>query len=187
MNIHDDEQVAADALGKGDYREAMRLLIPLAEQNSDYAFLSLGWIYETGAIGAADKDAARLYYSRAVDAGSASACFELGRLLLVQGEEDEARSVFELGAGRHDIACMSRLGRMMVEGRGGSVDVDTGVQWLTNAASHGHISAQRTLLKIEERDARTLLQKLSIKAKIALLVKKGTTEMLNDPRSDKVR
>ncbi len=187
MTTKDNEQLAAQAIETGDYEEAARLLRPLAERNSEYALLSLGWIYETGATGASDKDAARLYYERAAAEGSASGYFELGRLLLGQGEESQARAAFEAGAERGDIPSMSKLGRMMVEGRGGPTVIDAGSSWLEIAAAQGHIFAQRTLLGIDERNAKSVFKKLSVKRKIASLAIEGAIEMLKDPHSDKMR
>ncbi len=180
------EQLAAQAIEAGDYEEAVRWLRPLAESNSEYALLSLGWLYENGALGT-DKEAARRYYKRAADNGSAPACFELGRLLSGQGDETQARSAYEKGAERGDVPSMSRLGRMMVEGRGGPTDSGAGIDWLEKAAAEGHIHAQRTLLGIEELEAKSLLEKLSVKMKIVSLAKKGAIEMVKVPDSDKVR
>jgi TPR repeat protein len=187
MTIQDDEQIASKALDSGNFEDAVQLLNLLTERNSHYAMLGLGWIYETGAVGDIDKAAAQLYYERAIAAGSVSAYFELGRLFVSQGEETHARQTFEAGAERGDIPCSARLGRMMVEGRGGPADIDAGLAWLERAAAQGHIYAQRALITIEERDAQTGFEKLSAKRKILSLVKRGTEEMLKDPHSDKIR
>jgi TPR repeat protein len=183
----DAEEHAAEALKAGDYEKVEQVLRPLAERKSEYALLSLGWIYETGATQAPDMEAARLYYERAAADGSAPAYYELGRLLMRQGEETQARSAFETGATKGDISCMSRLGRMMVEGRGGFTDADAGLTWLERAASQGHILAERTLLSIQERNAGSIAERLSIKRKIASLVKRGAAELLKDPHSNKMR
>ena len=187
MTSQDDEQNAHQAVEAGNYEEAVRMLNLLAERNSHYALLSLGWVYETGVSGHVDNAAARHYYERAIAEGSMSAYFELGRLLVSQGEETTARATFEAGADRGDISSMARLGKMMVEGRGGPTDINAGSAWLENASAQGHIHAERTLLAIEERNARSMFEKLSIKGKIASLVKRGAEEMLKDPHSDKVR
>lgn len=187
MTIQDDEQTASQALEAGKYEEAFQMLNLLVERKSHYALLSLGWIYETGAAGYVDKAAAQRYYERSIAEGGMPAYFELGRLLVSQGEEAQARLTFEAGAERGDIPSMARLGRMMVEGRGGPADPGAGSAWLESAAAQGHIYAQRTLLTIEEGKAQSMLEKLSVKRKIASLVKRGTEEMLKDPHSDKVR
>lgn len=172
-----DEELAAKLLKEGAFEEAIRLLRPLAERNSEYALLALGSMCETGATGAPDKEAARSYYERAIAHGSAAAHCQLGYLLLEQGEEAQARAAFEAGAERGDLPSMSRLGRMMAEGRGGPVDLDGGTAWLQKAAAQGHIFAQRELLAIEERNANSLREKLSVKKRIVALAIKGAREM----------
>ena len=187
MSIHEDEQNVSQSLEDGNYVEAIRMLNLLAEKKSHYALLSLGWIYETGVAGVIDKLSAQRYYENSIAEGGMAAYFELGRLLASQGGEAQARLTFEAGAKLGDIPCMARLGKMMVEGRGGSADIGAGSAWLERAAAQGHIHAQRTLLAIDERNARSVLEKLSIKRKIASLAKRGAEEMLKDPHSDKVR
>jgi uncharacterized protein len=171
----------------GAYEDAVRLLAPLARRNSEYALLSLGWIYETGATAAPDKDAARSYYARAASHGSAAGCFGLGRVLLRQGDEAKARAAFRAGAERGDLSSMSELGRMLLEGRGGPSNAEEGWGWLERAAEQGQVFAERTLLAIENDNARSLKQKLSVKLKILRLAVRGAGEMVRDRYSDKVR
>jgi TPR repeat protein len=187
LAVAQDEEPARKAFAERAYEEAVRLLRPLAERHSENALLALGWIYETGATVAPDWEAARLYYERAAAQGNDRAYFELGRLLKRQGEEAQARAAFEAGAERDNLPSMSRLGRMMVEGRGGAIDVDAGTAWLEKAAARGHIFAQRTLLGIALAKAKSVFEKLSIRIKIVALATKGVKEAARDPNSDKVR
>src|SRR4051794_23071959 len=112
MSFKTDEQLAARAIETGAYDEAIRLLRPLAERNSAYALLTLGWIYEAGVTGAPDKDAARSLYEDAVSHGSADACLYLGRLLLKDQRPIEAREAFERGARLNNDECKSELARL---------------------------------------------------------------------------
>lgn len=187
LTIAQDEEPARKAFEERAYEEAVRLLRPLAERNSENALLALGWIYETGATVAPDWEAARSCYERAAVRGSAAAYFELGRLLKRQGEEAQARAAFEAGAERGNIPSMSRLGTMMLEGRGGPTDVDAGTALLEKAAGSGHIFAQRKLLAVEGRKAKSILEKLSVMMKIAALAIKGAREVSKNPWSDKGR
>jgi TPR repeat protein len=187
MSVQQDEYLAGQAMEAGAYEDAVRLLRPLAILNSEYALLSLGWIYETGATAAPDKDAALSFYTRAVSQGSAAGCFSLGRLLLGRGEEAKARSAFRAGAERGDLPSMSELGTLLLEGRGGPSNAEEGWGWVERAAAEGHIFAQRTLLAIEEDNASSITDKLSVKLKILRLALKGAREMVSDRYSDKVR
>jgi len=112
MSFENDEQFAAQAVQARAYDEAVRLLRPLAERNSEYALLTLGWIYETGVTGPPDVPAARSLYEQAVAQGSANGCLYLGWLLLSCGDEAEARAEFERGAQRSDEECKSELRRL---------------------------------------------------------------------------
>jgi uncharacterized protein len=187
LDVSNAEQAAATAIRSKNYDVAVRLLLPLADKQSEYALLSLGWIFEMGASGAIDMDKAQLYYQRAAAQGADSAYFKLGHVYLSQSEEKLARSAFEAGAELGDIASMSKLGRMMLEGRGGEVNLEGGSLWLKKAASQGHIFAERFLLGYELHEAKSIYKKLSAKMKIASLAKRGAIEMLKNPRSDKLR
>jgi TPR repeat protein len=182
-----EEKLADEAFKEGAYEKAIRLLRPLAERNSVFALLTLGFICETGVTGPPDWDTARSFYERAAAQGSGSANFELGRLFKGQGEEAQARAAFEAGAELGDLPSMERLGRMMVAGRGGAIDVDAGTAWLEKAAARGHIFAQRTLLGLEARKTKSLFRKVAIAVKFVALGVKGAKEMSKVPNSDKVR
>jgi TPR repeat protein len=181
------EKLADDAIKQGSIEKAVRLLRPLAERNSRYALHALGYIHETGALGRADNKVARSFYERGAAQGDATAYFNLGRVLSRVGEETKARAAFLAGAERGHISSMSRLGRMMVEGVGGPIDVPGGSAWLERAAMHGHVFAQRTLLAIDEANARTLLEKLSIKIKILKLAFARARELARDSHSERAQ
>ncbi|HEX4735970.1 MAG TPA: tetratricopeptide repeat protein [Allosphingosinicella sp.] len=187
LNDSAEEQLADQAIKKGDYEEALCLLRPLAERNSANALLALGWICETGAIGAPDKDAARSYYERAAVEGGGSAYHELGRLLSGQGQASEARVAFQAGAECGDIPCMARLGRMMVEGRGGPEDIAAGSAWLGKAAAQGHVFARRILLGIELSNARSIFRKLFVRMKILSFATRAAREFIKGRDSNKLR
>jgi uncharacterized protein len=170
----------------GAFDEAVRLLEPLAHRNSEWALLSLGWIYETGAA-PPDTDAALSLYARAASQGSVTGCFDLGRLHLVRGDEASARSAFRAGVERGDLPSMAELGRMLLEGRGGPSNAEEGWNLIERAAAQGHMFARRTLLAIEDDNAQSITKKLSVKLKILRLALKCGIEIWRDSYSDKVR
>lgn len=180
LALYADEKLAGEALEDEAYEQAIGLLMPLAEHNSGYALLCLGYIYEKGLTVAPDGDAARSYYERAIAQGSADAHCHLGYLLLEQGEEARARAAFEAGAELGDLSSMSHLGRMIVDGRGGPTNLDAGTAWLEKAAAGGHIFAQMHLLVMKERKAKSIFEKLSLRMKRLPLAMKWTREMSKD-------
>jgi TPR repeat protein len=98
VSLKSDEFLAFQAMEAGAYDEAVRLLRPLAERNSAYALLALGWIYETGATGSRSEVAARSFYEQAAALGSPRACLYIGRLLWRGGDEAGAMAAYERGA-----------------------------------------------------------------------------------------
>ena len=182
-----DENAAARLLFAEDFEEAVRLLQPLAERNSEYALLCLGWINETGRTGVPDMDAARSCYLRAATRGSGAAQFELGRFLEAEGAEAKARAAYQAGAEQGHLPSMSKLGKMMIRGQGGPSEAADGWTWLDKAAAQGQLWARRELLSIEADNARSVFEKLSVKVRIALLAVSGAREFAKDPQSDKVR
>ena len=187
MSSENNEQLAWQAMEAGAYDRAVRLLLPLTQHNSEWALLTLGWIYETGAAASPDVDAALSLYTRAVEQGSAAACFDLGRVLLARGEEVSARSAFKKGAERGDFPAMTELGRMLLHGRGGPSNAEEGWNWVERAAEQGNLFAQRTLLAIEDDNAHSITAKFFVKLKILRLALKGGREIARDPYSDKLR
>jgi uncharacterized protein len=181
-----DDGLARKAMAEGAYAEVVRLLRPLVERNPECA-LVLGWIYETGAAGTVDEEAARTFYERAAAHGGAAACFELGRFLQLHGEEARARAAFEPGAERGHLPSMTRLGTMTIEGHGGPTDVNAGTAWLERAAADGHIWARRKLLAVEAREAKSLFGRIAVAMKVAALAIRGSRIMSKDPDSDKLR
>jgi TPR repeat protein len=112
MTYEDDQRLACQAMEAADYEAALPVLLVLAERNSEYALLSLGWIYETGALGAPDITAAQSYYERAARAESADAYGRLGLLLLNQGQERQAETAFRRGAELGDEDSKSMLEKL---------------------------------------------------------------------------
>jgi TPR repeat protein len=187
MSSENSEQLAWQAMETGAFDEAVRLLESLAHRNSEWALLSLGWIYEIGATAAPDTDAALSLYARAASQGSAAGCFDLGRLHLVRRDEASARSAFRAGAERGDLPSVAELGRMLLKGHGGPSNAEEGWNLVERAAAQGHFFAQRTLLAIENDNAQSIAEKLSVKLKILKLGLKGVREMWRDSYSDRVR
>ena len=171
-----DEAAAHRALEAERYEEALRLLRPLADRNSLFALRSLASIYETGVTGTSDK-AARSYYERAASHGRSEDYYELGRFLKLHGDQVLARAAFQMGADQGHAPSMAKLGRMMLKGLGGPVDVPGGSDWLEKAMKE-HTFAERARLAIEEREAQSLFAKALVKTKIARLWFRGMREVM---------
>ena len=178
------EHRAYQAIEKGDYEEARRLLEPVAARNSVYSLLTLGGFYEGGHLGPPDLKTALSYYQRAANQGSAEGNRRLGRLLLEQGDEKEAQAAFEHGAEAGDISCMFWLGKMMVDGRGRAVDTSRGTEWLERAAAHGHLFARRALLGLAIRNSGSIFKRSLVRLQIVLLGFKVGKAAWKNPDAD---
>jgi TPR repeat protein len=112
MTDEENEQLAWQAMQTSSYVTALPLLNALAERNSEFALLNLGWIYETGALGAPDEAAARSLYEQAAQLGSAEAYGRLGLLLLGPHQEGLAEAAFKQGAELGDETSQSMLEKL---------------------------------------------------------------------------
>jgi TPR repeat protein len=158
------EQAAQRTMELDNYEEALRLLRPLAERNSLFALRCLAYIYETGVAGAPNMKAARSYYERAASHGRSEDYYELGRFLRVEGDEALARAAYQAAAELGHVPSMAKLGRMMVKGRGGAVDVQGGSDWLEKAVRE-HTCAERVRLAVEEQKAQSRFAKAFVRSR----------------------
>jgi TPR repeat protein len=125
--------------------EAMTRLKVLAERGSAMAMVFLGDSYRRG-IGT-DKDLAQSeeWYRRAADAGSVLGLYLLGRLFILQGRYDEAKSAFHFAAAGGYPPATSWLGRMYYFGWGGEKNIARAKLLLEEASARGNIIATSLL------------------------------------------
>ncbi len=186
LEFNESERLAFEAMKVKNFIRVRDLLLPLAEYGSEYTLMTLGWLYESGLAGVADKYLAVSYYERAAGTGCITAYYRVGLIKLEQGEEEEARLYFSRGVELNHLASMAKLGEMMIDGRGGEADFDHGLILLRSAADQGHIMARRKLLILEGENSNSILKKFTIKIKIARLAKEAVEEFLADEFSPKV-
>lgn len=79
----------------------------------------------------------------AADQGDAAAQGELGLLLLAQGMAEGAVEWLERAALLGDLEGMHWLGRCLIAGTGVAADERRGMDWISRAANHGHVTARR--------------------------------------------
>lgn len=177
------ELLAFEAIENKDYCKAFNLLEPQLEVGSEYTLTALGWLYQTGRGGITDKDLARSLYRRAAEIGCVDAYYRIGRLELEQGNDEVARAAFAHGATADHFPSMTKLGEMMVEGKGGAIDFDQGMSFLKLAADQGHIMARMALARIEEKSENSMLKRLLIKLKSFRILRGAIKEANRDTNS----
>lgn len=183
MNTQENERIAAQAMDAGNFEEAVRILELLAEQNSHYALLSLGWIFDSGKSGKRNAELAAIYYGRAAALGDGAGFFELGRLFYDEGKLVEARHAFEEGRGIGNIQCSSWYGLMMAKGEGGEKNIQEAMAILRLASNEGQLVARRALYEIELNSTKSILRKSVIYCKICWAALSAVIEALKDPYS----
>lgn len=161
------EQDAWRAIEAKHYREAARLLEPLAARGSVYALDNLGWMYKHGHLGTPDIAKAISLWEESARNGSRYATVRIARAVLGK-DPVRARALFLEGAAQGHKPSMYWAGRMLLRGQGGEVDRNAGVALLTRAAENGHIYARGDLLRLELRDEPTVLGRLRVRTKILL-------------------
>ena len=143
------DKIAFKEMERKNYKEAFDILQSQIQPESEYTLATLGWLYNTGVAGIKDNNLARLYCRRASELGSIDAHFQIGMIELSQNNNEAARTVFQEGARLEHLPSISKLAEMMIEGKGGPIEVGPGVELLISCAERGHILSKVRLLRIE--------------------------------------
>ena len=186
MDIEESELYAAKLIEREEFHEAELLLTSLADQGSAYAMMALAWIYENGCLNGKNVKAAQYYYECASFHGRIDADLRLGRLLLEDGREKEARAALERGAERGHLGCIGELGWMQVNGIGGDVCEAEGRRLLEEASSHGHLLAQGRIVSLELSNRPSFRKKIGLFKRKLLIASKSLFELYKNKNSDKV-
>jgi len=109
LDRFESEKLANNAIASGRYEQASKLLQSLAEQDSEYALLTLGFFHQEGRLGRADLHKAKAYYQRAADLGSGDAHYRLGCIALESLDYAAAHAAFMTGADLGDDQCKKVL------------------------------------------------------------------------------
>ena len=177
---------AYEAMERKDYKKAFDFLQSQKLVDSEYTLLALGWLYQTGRAGITDNDQARSLYKQAVEVGSIDAHFRIGKLELAQGNDEAARAAFQNGADLAHSPAITKLGEMMVEGKGGPKDVEQGMKFLTAIAEQGHVMAKIKLLEINYRKEKNIIKKILLRIKSYIIFKGAIIEAKKKSRSENI-
>ena len=155
----DDFDDGYSAYNKGDYKTAIKLWRPLAEQGDANAQYSLGVMYANGhGVPEDDKQAVK-WYRLAAEQGLANAQYNLG-LMYENGEgvpEDDKQAVkwLRLAAEQGHADAQSNLGFMYANGEGVPEDEVLAYMWwnlaAANSFSYGIENASKNKNIIAER------------------------------------
>lgn len=186
LSSREAEVLSFEAIERGDYKKALSLLDSQRDRDSEYILLALGWLYQTGKAGVSDKQLSGKFYRRAAAIGCTDAHYRIGMLELEMGQEESARMAFGNGAKLRHFPAMSSLGEMMIEGIGGPIDIEQGMQLLRSAAEQGHVMSKIRLIRIEEKSTRNIIRKLFLKMKLVSIGKDALGEVITDAYSPNI-
>jgi len=137
---------ASDAIRRGDYATAYRLLRPIAEEGDPQAQDELGVMYETGHGVPPNFDEAVKWYRRAADQRYAPAERNLGRMYEdghgVTRNYDEAVKWYRRAAAQGLIPAYHSLGSVYEKGRGVAQSYEEAVKWYRRAAEQNFPPAE---------------------------------------------
>ena len=129
--------------------EAIKLLLPLAEQGYVPAALALGITFQFGRGAARDYAAARKWLAVAAKEGYADALYNLGTLydkaLGVERDVAEATRLFKLAADQRDPDAQWNLSVFYYKGDGVPKNLAASERWARMAADNGSAAARRLL------------------------------------------
>ena len=143
------DKIVDKKMERKNYKEAFIILQSQIKPQSEYTLSTLGWLYHTGVAGIKDNNLARFYFKGAGELGSIDALFQIGMIELGENNNEAARTVFEEGARLEHLPSISKLAEMMIEGKGGPIEVARGMDLLIYCAERCHFLSKIRLLRIE--------------------------------------
>lgn len=180
------DKLAFEALQDERYQDAIQLLEQSARNRSPYAMRTLGWMHEVGKGVSVDKMKAIKYFQASVDAGSTHSNYDLGRLLMEQGDTQGALLVFRSGAATGNVGSMFALGRTLYESGQSESQKHEGIYWLKNSADMGHVYAKRKLLIIDLHKDTKIFRKVHTLLRFIPLIFGSFIQYLTNKHSEKL-
>lgn len=138
---------------KGQYAEAAKHLMPLAESGNATAQERLSVMYFYGRGVPEDEDRAMQWARRSADQGNVEAMYFIGTMFVfgdrvpktvTDPDQEAARWYFEAGSRGHAEAEYG-LGLLFLAGKGVVQDQEEALKWIRRAADRGHVAARAFL------------------------------------------
>ncbi|HEV8501730.1 MAG TPA: tetratricopeptide repeat protein [Casimicrobiaceae bacterium] len=169
-----------DALRRGDFAAAAKILRPLAEHGNAEAQYRIGLMYEFGKGYPQDKAQGVAWFRKSAANGSASAQQELG-VIYATGDgvpQDDAQAVawFRSAAGQGNASAQYNYGLMLAKGAGIRHDDKQAIEWFRKAAAQGFALAQFKLGVAYENGQGVAQDPLLACASYAIAARSGNPE-----------
>jgi len=141
-----------EAAQSGNYKRAISLWTPLAEDGDALAQYTLGWMFESGQGVKKSEQQALIWYTKAANQGHMAAQNVLATMYSkgtgVAQDNKKAVSWFIKAANQGDAIAQFQLGVHFQKGLGVEQDHKESLKWFKKSAAQGHITSQINLGKI---------------------------------------
>lgn len=149
---HADFNTAYEAAQAGNYKQAIALWQPLAEEGDASAQYTLGWMFESGQGVKQNYQRAIFWYMKAAQQGDVAAQYVLAMLYKkgtgITKNSKKAVVWFIKAANQGDAIAQFELGVHFQKGLGIKQDYQQSLYWFQKAAEQGHITSQINLGKL---------------------------------------
>jgi TPR repeat protein len=144
-----DVDAAWRAYDAGDFQDALREALPLAQRGDPKAQQLVGMLYGNGQGVAKDYTEARRWFLKAADQGNARAQYDLGYMYAngqgVRQDYAEASKWYGKAAEQGSAKGQYGLGYLYASGQGVTQDQAEAAKWVRRAAEQGNAQAQGAL------------------------------------------
>lgn len=131
--------------------QAVPFILEAADEGVAEAQNMMGALYFAGKVVQQDGPAGKEMICRAAAQGHTDALFNLGELLRLTGDTEEAARCYHQAAEQGSVHAQEMLGRMYICGMGVPEDMHAALSWLRKAADQGSEQAQQWVAEIEAR------------------------------------
>ncbi len=155
---------------KRDLEMAFSWFEKAASAGHDASRTEMGVLLLTGVGCTADSERAMALIGESAKAGDPGAHVQIGKIAVKSGDAAEAERCFRLAAEGGNSEGQFHLAEHLQEGRGGTKDESSAMEWFSKAVAGGHVQAHRALGELllcsegEHRDAERAIQLLSFAA-----------------------
>lgn len=140
------------AFKTGNYEQALRLWLPLAEKENDKAQYNIGILYMKGLGVEKNEKTAFIWFKRASSNGNTDAMYNLGMMYnqgrVIYRSPKDAFQWWKKAAELGNAAAQFNLGVVYVYGRSVGQDTSEALKWWKKAAQQGNKDAKEALHRV---------------------------------------
>lgn len=186
-NIREEMDAARAAFRDKQFELALGRYRILAERSQPECQVFLAWMLTEGIGCQKNEREAALFYERAAALGNPVGCFYFGRWLTRIGRHEQALSLYRRAADAGYLPAIVRVGYSLMRGKGATVNLRQGYEFLVAAARRGHVFALRELAVQDWRGGRGLMWRSAAPIEFLVALIGGIAISIVDKDSDRLR